>query len=103
MKNQTKNNRCEKCNKPMALIFGSNTFFCVNKDCDYFELLPKGIKKLTKETEKLKEKWWFGGVVDGKRVMGDIIMEWAGKHKIDYGLKEVVSLTELEKFINSKQ
>ena len=56
-----------------------------------------------KQTEKLKEKWWLGGVHDGKRVMGDIIIEWAGKHRIDYGLKEVVSLSALEKFINSTQ
>jgi hypothetical protein len=52
-----------------------------------------------KQTEKLKEKWWLGGVRDGKRVMGDIIIEWAGKHIIDYGLREVIDLNKFETFI----
>lgn len=37
--------KCKKCGKKSILIFGTNTNYCGNSKCPYFELFPKGIEK----------------------------------------------------------
>ena len=46
--NMKKKTKCKKCGKDNILILGSDTYYCGNKKCLYFELFPKGIKCLTK-------------------------------------------------------